>query len=129
MARDSDRPLAGRAAPDIVSRSVSDALTAVLDQMPLELAQRHHGPEYPARSAVAVPYSAWSCTSSSSPTKKAGCARPSKSPGVITCAPTLDGARLLVRDALDEWLQALTSAERATIGADATRETLTLSVA
>ncbi len=57
-------------------------------------------------------------------------------PGVITCAPTLDEARELVRDprelvrdALDEWLQALTSAERATIGADATRETLTLSVA
>lgn len=50
-------------------------------------------------------------------------------PGVITCAPTLDEARELVRDALDEWLKALTSAERATIGTDATRETLTLSVA
>ena len=50
-------------------------------------------------------------------------------PGVITCAPTLDEARELVRDALDEWLQALTSAERATIGTDAKRETLTLSVA
>jgi predicted RNase H-like HicB family nuclease len=50
-------------------------------------------------------------------------------PGVITCAPTLDEARTVVRDALDEWLQALTSAERATFGADATRETLTLSVA
>jgi len=50
-------------------------------------------------------------------------------PGVITCAPTLDEARELVRNALDEWLQALTSAERATIGAEATRETLTLSVA
>ena len=50
-------------------------------------------------------------------------------PGVITCAPTLDEARKLVRDALDEWLQALTSAERVTIGAEATRETLTLSVA
>ena len=50
-------------------------------------------------------------------------------PGVITCAPTQDEARALVRDALDEWLQALTSAERATIGAEATRETLTLSVA
>ena len=50
-------------------------------------------------------------------------------PGVITCAPTLDEARELVRDALDEWLQALTSAERATVGAGATRETLTLSVA
>jgi len=50
-------------------------------------------------------------------------------PGVITCAPTLDEARELVRNALDEWLQALTSAERATIGAAATHETLTLSVA
>jgi predicted RNase H-like HicB family nuclease len=50
-------------------------------------------------------------------------------PGVITSAPTQDEARELVRDALDEWLQALTSAERATIGAEATRETLTLSVA
>lgn len=50
-------------------------------------------------------------------------------PEVITCAPTVDEARDLVRDALDEWLQALTSAERATIGSDATRETLTLSVA
>jgi hypothetical protein len=48
---------------------------------------------------------------------------------VITCAPTQDEARELVRDALDEWLQALTSVERATIGTDATRETLTLSVA
>jgi len=52
-------------------------------------------------------------------------------PGVITCAPTLDEARELVRDALDEWLQALTSAERTTIGVGAgvTRETLTLNVA
>ncbi len=50
-------------------------------------------------------------------------------PEVITCAPTIDEARELVRDALDEWLRALTSAERATIGAQATRETLTLSVA
>ena len=29
-------------------------------------------------------------------------------PGVITCAPTLDEARELVRDALDEWLKSLT---------------------
>lgn len=49
-------------------------------------------------------------------------------PEVITCAPTHDEARTLVRDALGEWLAALTSAERATIGADAIRETLTLSV-
>ena len=45
------------------------------------------------------------------------------------CAPTRDEARELVRDALDEWLAALTSEERAAIGPEATRETLTLSVA
>jgi predicted RNase H-like HicB family nuclease len=56
-------------------------------------------------------------------------ARIEELPGVITCAPTLDEARALVRDALDEWLRALTSAEQATIGAGATRETLTLRVA
>jgi len=44
-------------------------------------------------------------------------------PGVITCAPTLDEARELVRDALNEWLQALTSTERASIGSQATHET------
>lgn len=32
-------------------------------------------------------------------------------PGVITCAPTHDEGRELVRDALDEWLQALTSTD------------------
>jgi predicted RNase H-like HicB family nuclease len=50
-------------------------------------------------------------------------------PGVITCARTLDEARVLVRDALAEWLAALTSDERAAISSEATRETLTLSVA
>lgn len=50
-------------------------------------------------------------------------------PGVITCAPTRDEARALVRDALQEWLAALTGAERAAVGSDASRETLTLSVA
>ena len=50
-------------------------------------------------------------------------------PGVITCAPTLEEARVLVRDALAEWLAALTTTERAAIGAQATRETLTVSVA
>lgn len=48
---------------------------------------------------------------------------------MITCAPTLDQARELIRDALDEWLATLTSTERATVGSQATRETLTLSVA
>lgn len=50
-------------------------------------------------------------------------------PGVITCAPTLEEARELVHDALAEWLSALTSTERASIGEQATRETLTVSVA
>jgi predicted RNase H-like HicB family nuclease len=35
------------------------------------------------------------------------------------CAPTIEEARDLVRDALDEWLAALTSEERASIGPDA----------
>lgn len=50
-------------------------------------------------------------------------------PGVITCAETMEEARELVRDALNEWLAALTSEERASISPTATRETLTLSVA
>ena len=50
-------------------------------------------------------------------------------PSVITCAPTIDEARLLVRDALGEWLLALTTTERAAIPGDATRETLTFNVA
>ena len=52
MTRDGDRPPDGRAAPDIVPRSVPDAIAAVLDQMPLELAKRSHDTEYPARPAV-----------------------------------------------------------------------------
>ncbi len=50
-------------------------------------------------------------------------------PGVITCAPTLAEARELVRDALSEWLASLTSNEHASVAANATRETLTLSLA
>jgi predicted RNase H-like HicB family nuclease len=50
-------------------------------------------------------------------------------PGVITCGKTMEEARELVRDALHEWLAALTSEERTSISPDATRETLTLSVA
>ncbi len=50
-------------------------------------------------------------------------------PGVITCAPTIDEARELVPDALEEWLTALTSAERHSASHLARRETLTLSVA
>jgi len=37
-------------------------------------------------------------------------------PSVITCAPTHEEARQLIRDALDEWLAALTSTDRATTG-------------
>lgn len=37
-------------------------------------------------------------------------------PGVITCAPTLDEARELVPDALEEWLTALTSAGGHSVG-------------
>lgn len=50
-------------------------------------------------------------------------------PGVITAAPTLEQARELIRDALEEWLATLTTTERTTFSDDATRETLTLSVA
>jgi predicted RNase H-like HicB family nuclease len=50
-------------------------------------------------------------------------------PGVITCAPTREEARALVRDAIQEWLTALTTEERAGLPDNATRETLTLSVA
>jgi predicted RNase H-like HicB family nuclease len=49
-------------------------------------------------------------------------------PSVITCAPTIDEARELVRDALEEWLTALTSARDVSAGHHARRETLTLSV-
>lgn len=50
-------------------------------------------------------------------------------PGVITCAPTLEEARELVPDALEEWLTALTSAGRLSAGHHARREALTVSVA
>ena len=47
-------------------------------------------------------------------------------PSVITCGPTHDHARELVRDALAEWLAALPSKQRVALGANATRETLTV---
>lgn len=50
-------------------------------------------------------------------------------PSVITCAPTLDEARELVPDALEEWLTALTSARDVSVGHHVRRETLTLRVA
>ncbi|HEX4325046.1 MAG TPA: type II toxin-antitoxin system HicB family antitoxin [Gaiellaceae bacterium] len=113
-----------------MARSVADALAAVGDQVPLELAQRHHARECPAAAGVEVP-----CAHGPARRLRAGRAglgaraTIEELPGVITCAPTLDEARELVRDALDEWLAALTSEERAAIGLDATRETLTLGVA
>ncbi len=133
MAWDGDGPLGARAAPDIVPRAMADPLTAVGDQVSLELAgasssvqyRRHCGEtgsrQYPMVMDLHVVFEP----------DKQGWVRATieELPSVITCAPTLDGARELVRDALDEWLEALTSAERATIGAQATRETLTLSVA
>jgi predicted RNase H-like HicB family nuclease len=50
-------------------------------------------------------------------------------PSVITCAPTIDEARQLVPDALEEWLTALTSAGPLSAGRHARREALTLRVA
>ena len=41
-------------------------------------------------------------------------------PGVITCAPTLEEARELVRDALAEWLSRSPSTERAAMRASDT---------
>ena len=133
MARDGNGPLGVRAAPDIVARAMPDALAAVGDQMSLELAERRHQssivgtaartgfPQYPVVMDLHVVFEP----------DEQGWVRATieELPSVITCAPTLDGARELVRDALNEWLETLTSTERATIGAQATRETLTLSVA
>lgn len=50
-------------------------------------------------------------------------------PSVITCAPTIEEARELVPDALEEWLTTLTRAGHLSAGHHARRETLTLSVA
>lgn len=129
MARHGDRPLGLRTAPDIVTGAVTNPRAAVGDQMQLELAQRRNddgvsrpaSARYPLYVELHVIYEP----------DEDGWVRASieELPGVITCARTLDEARLLVRDALTEWLEALTSDERATISSDATRETLTLSVA
>jgi len=95
----------------------------------LELPERGHGPKYPA--AGGTKYAVLMDLHVVFEPDEHGWVRATieELPGVITCAPTLDEARALVRDALDEWLAALTSEERAAIGPDATRETLTLSVA
>jgi hypothetical protein len=42
VTRNGDRTLGGGAAPDVVTGAASDALAAVVDQMPLELAQSRH---------------------------------------------------------------------------------------
>jgi predicted RNase H-like HicB family nuclease len=129
MARDGDRPLGGGAAPDVVPRAAPNALATLFEQMLLEVTTRRHRGSIPAtapRSTLCVV----ELHVVFEPDEE-GWVRATieELPGVITCAPTLDEARERVRDALDEWLQSLTSAERATMGADGTRETLTLSVA
>jgi predicted RNase H-like HicB family nuclease len=130
VARHGHRPLSAWAAPDVVTRPVADPLAAVRDQVPLELAKRRHASEYPAASGRAKYAVRMDLHVVFEPDEQ-GWVRATieELPGVITCAPTIDEARELVRDALDEWLAALTSEERASIGPDATRETLTLSVA
>ena len=129
MARHRDRPLGRRTTPDVVPRAVADTLAAVGEQVQLELAKRRH------RSSIASPSSGQYPMSMElhvvfEPDEQ-GWVRATieELPGVITCAPTLEEARALVRDALAEWLAALTTTERAAIGAQATRETLTVSVA
>jgi predicted RNase H-like HicB family nuclease len=108
---------------------VADALAAVGEQVPLELAQRRHGLEYPAAPESKYPVGMDLHVVFEPDEQGWVRATIEELPGVITCAPTRDEARELVRDALDEWLAALTSEERAAIGPEATRETLTLSVA
>lgn len=111
-----------------MSGAVADALAAIGDQMRFELTTRGHPCEYPASNLGQ--YALGVELHIVFEPDEEGWVRATieELPGVITCAPTRDEARKLVRDALDEWLAALTSAERATIGSDASRETLTLSV-
>ena len=54
-------------------------------------------------------------------------ARIEEIPEVITCAPTQAEAREMIRDALSEWLAALTTSATGLPASE--RETLTLSVA
>jgi predicted RNase H-like HicB family nuclease len=105
-----------------------DELAAVGREVTFELAKRRHAPEYPA--AAGAKYAVRMDLHVIFEPDEQGWVRATieELPGVITCAPTIEEARELVRDALDEWLAALTSEERASIGPDATRETLTLSV-
>jgi hypothetical protein len=113
MARHGHQALRLRAPADVVARAVVDTLAAVGGGVSLEGAERGHVAEYPAagsRSTLCL----WTCMSSSSRISTAGCAGGSRRcPALITCVATLDEARDLVRDALDEWLAALTNEERA----------------
>jgi predicted RNase H-like HicB family nuclease len=127
--RDGRGTLRLRAAPDVVARSVPHELAAVGREVTLELAKRRHTPEYPAAPGAKYPVRMDLHVVFEPDEQGWVRATIEELPGVITCAPTIDEARELVRDALDEWLAALTSEERASIGPDATRETLTLSVA
>lgn len=104
-------------------------LAAIGREVPLELAKRRHAPEYPA--ATGAKYAVRVDLHVVFEPDEQGWVRATieELPGVITCAPTTEEARELVRNALAEWLAALTSEERASIGPDAIRETLTLSVA
>ena len=129
MARYRHGPLGLRAAPDVVSRPVADTFAAVGGEVPLELAQRRHAREYPAVAGAKYPVRVDLHVVFEPDEQGWVRATIEELPGVITCAPTRDEARELVRDALDEWLAALTSEERAAIGPEAIRETLTLSVA
>jgi predicted RNase H-like HicB family nuclease len=128
MARHRHRPFGGGVAPDVVTGAAADALTAVGDEMSLEIAERAVTGEV---SRVVLYYSLGMELHVAFEPDEGGWVRATieELPGVITCAPTREEARELIHDALDEWLAALTSAERATVGSQATRETLTLSVA
>lgn len=130
MARHRDGSEGGRAAPDVMPRAVPNALAAVRDEMSLQVPERRQlGP--PVGQPVIEQYPFTVELHAVFEPDENGWVRATieELPEVITCAPTIDEARELVRDALSEWLLALTTPERAAVGADATRETLTLEVA
>jgi predicted RNase H-like HicB family nuclease len=129
VARHRHGALCLRAAPDVVTRAVADAFAAVGCEMALKLAKGGHGPEYHA--VAGHEYAVRMELHVVFEPDERGWVRATieELPGVISCAQTMEEARELVRDALHEWLAALTREERASIGPDATRETLTLSVA
>ncbi|HLQ04946.1 MAG TPA: type II toxin-antitoxin system HicB family antitoxin [Verrucomicrobiae bacterium] len=124
------RPLGLRAAPDVVPSTAPNAFATVRQQVPLKLAQRSHRARVSRTAPLAQYPTSMELHVVFEPDEE-GWVRASieELPGVISCAPTHDEARELIRDALAEWLAALTSSERAAISAEAIRETLTLSVA